>query len=180
MSIAAILIGLSLLIVAIPIVAGPVVNEKRERQFLVDGHQEPEALARYQETLVALQDLEFDRQLGVISEDDYETSRAQLLTTAAHSLEATTTQQAMDLDAKIEAAVRTRRQQTDQSTAKSLACYQCGEEMAAEDKFCTVCGSRATPVCPGCGRQSNPGDKYCAACGANVVIGANVSMKETS
>lgn len=179
MSIGAILVGLALLILSIPIVAGPVVNKRRKRFSLTDRPETVPAPQQYQDTLAALRDLDFDHQLGVVSEDDYPVLRARLLTEAAAVRDTAGTALSDDVDERIEAAIRARRGKKatpvngddDPGAEIGRSCYHCGTEMDADDKFCAACGSAAAPVCSHCGRQAEPGDKFCAGCGAHLPVG---------
>jgi len=182
MSIAAIFIGLALLIITIPVVAGPVVNAKREREFLIDEPDVPDEQEHYQQILLALRDLDFDHELGVVGDEDYAELRAQMLAEAAAAREAAGIEPAEDIESRIEAAVRARREQKvspppipiESESESGLACYHCGADMEKEDKFCTICGSAAAPLCPSCGHQADPGDQFCAGCGTSLRMEAAI------
>lgn len=177
MSIGAIFIGLALLILTVPIVAGPVVNKRREHFSLADEPEAPAAQEKYQQVLTALYDLDFDHQLKVVSDEDYPVLRAQLLTEAAELRKAAGLSSTDDLENQIEAAVQARRNKRGSQTATQPAadtgrvCYHCHTPMDEDDKFCASCGSAAAPVCPGCGQQADPSDKFCSACGMNMTLG---------
>jgi hypothetical protein len=171
MSIGAIFIGLALLIITIPVVAGPVVNKRRERFSLVDKPEEPEALEQYQQALLKLRELDFDHQLEVVGDEDYVVLRVDLLAQAAQARETAALPHEDDLEARIEAAVRARRPHRVESVAESQSCYHCGVEMAAADKFCSECGTPAANNCPRCGQQAHPNDKFCVSCGQTLAVG---------
>ncbi len=182
MSIAAILIGLALLIITIPVVAGPVVNAKREKRFLTDEPDVSDEQDRYQQILLGLRDLDFDHELGVVGDEDYAELRVQMLAEAAAAREAAGMESAADIESRIEAAVRARRSQKappaptpiEPEANNELTCYHCGTEMEKEDKFCTICGSAAAAVCSQCDLQASPGDQFCAGCGASLRMEAAV------
>lgn len=171
MSIGAIFIGLALLIVTVPIVAGPIVNKRRERFSLVDEPEAPEAREQYQQALLALRELDFDHQLEVVGDEDYAALRVELLAQAAQAREAAEAPRADDLEARIEAAVRARRGQQQNDATASRLCYHCGVAMDAADKFCSECGSPATSDCPRCGQQADPNDRFCVSCGQVLAVG---------
>ena len=173
MSIAALLIGLALLILTIPFVAGPIINERREKKFLTDEPEEEEMQTRYQQILLALRDLDFDHQLGVVSDEDYPVLRAQLLAEAAQARTAVEldTAEKETLDAQIEAAILARRSPAAKTAATgNLTCRHCGEPLDAGDKFCAICGAQTADFCPQCDRRIDPDDKFCAGCGLNLTM----------
>lgn len=104
------------------------------------------AASNYETTLLALRDLEFDHQLGVVADEDYEALHTQLMAQAATALEKSEREAADDLAGRIEAAVRARRtvrrQPAQQLPAKPARfCPQCGKSVDAGDQFCTSCGT---------------------------------------
>ncbi len=172
MSITALLIGLALLVLTIPFVVGPIINEKREKKFLMDEPEEGGAEAEYQQILLALRDLDFDHQMNVVSDEDYALLRAQLLAEAARARTDVGLDKVEDekLDAQIEAAILARRR-LPADTAVSVAtvlCAHCGEEIDSGDKFCPICGLQTAAFCPQCDRRFDPDDKFCVGCGLNV------------
>jgi len=172
MSIAALLIGLALLVLAFPFVAGPIVNERREKKFLTDEPEEDETQTRYQQLLLALRDLDFDHKLGVVSDEDYPALRAQLLAEAAEARTAVELDAAAKekLDAQIEAAILARRRPSavKAAPADNLTCRHCGEPLDTDDKFCAICGGQTADFCPQCEQRLDPDDKFCAGCGLNL------------
>ena len=54
-----------------------------------------------------------------------------------------------------------------QTQVKKIKCWNCGEEVPADSKFCPNCGAPLTPIkCPKCGALNSPGAKFCSNCGA--------------
>ena len=171
MSIAAILVGLALLIITVPIVAGPLLNHQRKEKHPANDGQKPMARNLYRQTLRQLGDLDFDHRLGVVNQEDYDSLRGRLLAEAAQARADEENNGEDDLDARIEAAARAyRRRMTEKPAAETLACHQCGAKMNPGDRFCTRCGSRTSPQCPGCGRQVSPADIYCVDCGMSLAV----------
>lgn len=96
----------------------------------------------YETTLLALRDLEFDHDLGIVSDEDYARLRPQLMVQAASALETGQKKKAEKISADIEAAVRARRQQSQQRRAAAPRfCSQCGRPRERGDRFCAGCGS---------------------------------------
>ena len=125
--------------VSVPLVALPLRRE--EAAYAVPGDEGAEP-AGYQETLLALRDLEFDHDLGVVGDDDYARLRERLMAEAATALEGARRRKEDAASDRIEAAVRALRQQrkTDGGAAARF-CPQCGNPVDAGDRFCTGCGA---------------------------------------
>src|SRR5512132_2832756 len=96
MSIGAMMVGFALLVLAVPYVAGPIFQKNKGRQAS-SGRQAParkQVLATQSDSsqpepaLLALRDLDFDYQIGKVSDEDYQTLRTRLVVEAAQLLEA--------------------------------------------------------------------------------------------
>jgi RNA polymerase subunit RPABC4/transcription elongation factor Spt4 len=165
MSIPAILIGVSLLLASILIVAGPLLGKKRLKSL--NGYKKPHKSQKsYEQTLLALRDLDFDHQLGVVAEADYLQIRTQLLAEAAQAIEQAVPED-KDLEQFIETAVRDRRRQIGNGQGQ---CDYCGALLDPTDKFCSACGSEASSSCRHCQLNIEQGDKFCTFCGAQLAM----------
>jgi Zn finger protein HypA/HybF involved in hydrogenase expression len=169
MNLGAIFIGVALLVVAVPYVVNPLVNE-RKRQPVKAASPNKEGKGEQKEALAAIRDLDFDFQTGKVNQDDYETLRAQLVLAAAAYLQ--TKQQEEE---KIDALIRARLEQV----KASVKCEQCGGEIGPQDLFCPACGAPIKnlaiiekPVlklaCPICGKSIKEKDLFCTRCGTRV------------
>lgn len=168
MSIPAILIGIALLLASIPIVAGPLFRKKRLKPT-DEERDAPGERGSYKQILLALRDLDFDHQLGVVDEVDYQQLRASLLAEAAKAFEQTTPGEG-DLAQLIEKAVRDRRQQIGNGYVR---CAHCGaEDIDPADKYCAACGFNVRTACPNCNQPVAQGDNFCTSCGAQLAIAA--------
>jgi class 3 adenylate cyclase/tetratricopeptide (TPR) repeat protein len=47
----------------------------------------------------------------------------------------------------------------------TVACAQCGQDNAVDQRFCGACGQALTQACPTCGQANPPGFRFCGACG---------------
>lgn len=179
MSTASILIGLSMLIVTLPLVIGPLLNKKRTRAAPAGSGRAEED--DYQEALLALRDLEFDHGLGIVAGDDYARLQAQLMAQAARTRRGaqgaategrsealvpahprtTESHKATSVDEQIEASVKSRRQ-----TGKKQACAACHTALQPGAQFCPQCGTAVLNLCAHCRRPYEAGDRFCAACGS--------------
>jgi len=84
-----IFIGLLMLVPAIAVVGAPLFGRNKHEPAAGQrpaGRPPGEKLLVYENRLLALRDLEFDHQLGVVSDDDYVGLREQLIAEAARAL----------------------------------------------------------------------------------------------
>lgn len=165
MSIGAILIGITMLVVAVPIVIKPLLNDKSIESSNPADSGRDNLGDRHSELLLALRDLDFDHQIGKVTEEDYGAIRETLLVQAATALE-TKEKQDAELDAQLEQAIQLRREKL----SKSLVCSHCGIKLEPTDRFCRVCGTPVEATCPKCGGMLQPNDLFCNNCGAPIVV----------
>ncbi|MDP2726504.1 MAG: zinc ribbon domain-containing protein, partial [Dehalococcoidia bacterium] len=126
----------------------------------------------------AINELDFEYQLGNLSDADYQSLRNQYRQRAASVLkgideltEAPPVRRGRtarrDLDAEIEEAVRRLRAGGSKSPTQHAEpgglCSNCGAHVAANDRFCSGCGTDLAKAvgksCPECGAGLEPGDK---------------------
>ncbi len=169
MSFPAILIGVALLLASIPIVAEPLIRKKRLKSVDKDKYSRGSQRS-YDQTLLALRDLDFDYQLGIVAGSDYQQLRALLLTEAAEAHEESTPDDG-NFEQLIETAVRDRRQNIG---ADQSQCVNCGAGLEPTDRFCAACGLHASSACPQCHKLLDSADKFCSSCGTQLAITAGV------
>jgi hypothetical protein len=164
---------------ALLIVAYPVLAKARAAQPAASSAQEElaELVARRDAVFQALRDLNFDHQVGKITDGDFVAFEATLKESAADTLAALDQwESATDraIDAALERAINARRAAL---LGDGRACPSCDRPAATEDRFCAACGAilpalTAKPapavagVCPQCGRPFDPTDRFCGGCGA--------------
>lgn len=159
-------IGSILILVAMVVFVGAFVlrplRDQRSVTVREDDHQLSHLLAERDRLLNALMELDFDHDMGKISEEAYPGQRASMVENAASVLKqldelqggsgapsdqleaviaARKGEKAVDLDDPLEAKIAARR------SAKQAP--------AGGDKFC-----------PNCGSKTIPGDRFCSSCGA--------------
>lgn len=134
----------------------------------VDPDETPKGLA-----LVALKEIEFDRETGKLSDADYDLLKAKY---TAAALDALRNEQAgpasEDLEAMIAAKVRLLRSAsaTTPSDTSTPTCSTCGPRPEADAVFCSHCGRRlaTSPACGRCGAALIPESRFCEGCGRPV------------
>ena len=142
----------------------------------LDPEETPKGIA-----LAALKEIEFDRETGKLSDDDYEFLKAKYTVTAVEALrQEQVGAVSNDIEALIAAKVRALRSApaptpsdtTPLSTSSSSApaCEICGPRPEADAVFCSTCGRRLTTPqhCGRCGADLVPGSRFCEACGRPV------------
>lgn len=163
MDIGAILIGLAILVLAVPYVAGPFRDQKKrknKRGKVAEKKTGSEDLKQQEEiALKKLRDLDFDYQTGKVSEEDYHPLRNQLVADAAQLIEAVKQE-----EARLEEQLHARWQ----AKAQKEKCPACGGVLTPEDRFCPTCGQPVITNCQNCGKTIRPGDLFCPACGSPV------------
>lgn len=159
MSIGALFVGFSLLLITIPFILNPFLQKKvpristaKKKSSVVPDH--------YTDALAALRDLDFDQRTGKITDLDYATLRADLLASAALELEAKK-QRGLELDASLESKIQARKKEK----LANRSCKQCGTKLNPTDVFCSTCGAASKPICQNCGREIESRDLYCVGCG---------------
>jgi len=136
-------------------------------------------LARRDAVFQALRDLNFDHQVGKVTDDDFAVFEANLKEAAADTLAALDQWEAA-VDRAMNAALD-REIEIRQAELLDGArhCPRCNRPALAEDKFCAGCGAplptaEAKPApaaprfCRKCGRPAAPNDRFCGDCGASL------------
>jgi hypothetical protein len=126
-----------------------------------DDHEVSGLLAERDRILHAIQDLDFDHQLGKVPEEDYPTQRKDLMLAGA--------------------AVLRRLDELKPTMAESRVSTQLAAttmtepEMNANDELEGLIAARriahkekATGFCPKCGKPTHAGDQFCPHCGATL------------
>ena len=126
---------------------------------------EPEETARGA-AVAALREIEFDRETGKLSDEDYTSLKARYTGEGLAALRAESSAAAPgpDLEAMIAARVRLL------GGADPPACGICGPRPEPDAAFCSTCGRRLDPgnACASCGAALSPGSACCDRCGASV------------
>lgn len=130
-------------------------------------------------TLAALRDLDFDHEVGKVTEEDYTSLRQTLLVKTAAIMTQIEHEQATaqtDLDARIEAEILAARQKlnggrvTRSPDEGNRVCPTCNRLPLPGDLYCRGCGTHLAPACPECGQTVAPSDRFCVSCGFELAL----------
>jgi hypothetical protein len=169
-------------------VAYPLIAKARSAPVEVSSEEQlEELLAQRDAAYQALRELNFDRQVGKITEEDFNAFEVNLKLNAADTLRRLDAWEAEaddDLDLQLEQVVAERKA----ALSTGRACPQCGRAAAPEDKFCAGCGAGlptvapvvvqpVSPQCPQCGRPVSERDRFCPACGQPLAEPATIPAR---
>ena len=164
--IAASVVGLA----AVWLILQPLVAPGRERAATYeppDPEDTPKGVA-----LAALKEIEFDRETGKLSDEDYAFLKAKYTGAALEALraEAPETAAGGDVEVLIAARVRALRSAATSAPPGAPSCSVCGPRPEADAVFCSSCGQRLREggACAGCGATLSADSRYCTQCGAGV------------
>ena len=165
-ALAAVLVGIA----ALWLVLQPLIRPRSSPSLPfepLDPEETPKGVA-----LAALKEIEFDRETGKLSDEDYELLKAKYTVAAVEALRH---EQAgavsNDIEALIAARVRALRSAPLSASQDSApACDTCGPRPEPDAVFCSTCGRRLTARqhCDRCGAGLVPGSRFCEACGRPV------------
>ena len=177
----AMLIVLSILMVlaVLAALAYPVLRQERSESVSATAQASlHELLSERDQTLQAIRDLQFDHEVGKITDADLTTYQANLRQSAADALRRLDACEA-ELDREIgpDIASRVVVQRTGLGH-RAIVCPTCGRPLSADDRFCTGCGATILPparsvtlpmpparTCPHCGKTVQAEDLFCPQCG---------------
>jgi hypothetical protein len=121
--------------------------------------------------LAALKEIEFDRETGKLSDEDYEFLKAKYTGAALEALRAEAPGAAGgDVEVLIAARVRALRSAQTSAPPGAPSCSAGGPRPEADAVFCSCCGQRLREggACAGCGAALGAGSRFCGQCGAGV------------
>jgi hypothetical protein len=137
--------------------------ERRARRVSAEEHELSALLAERERAVNALQELDFDYNLGKVPEEDYPTQRLNLLQKGAEILkridELDLAKPRSNEDVDIERAIASRRRQ---AAASSLTDDEL-ESLILKRRKGRI--SKTAGFCPNCGKAVMVSDKFCPSCG---------------
>jgi len=167
---------LMLMLVAIAVVAWPLLDSART-PAVADGELSPELeeLAGQRDAAYrAIKELEFEHQLGNLSQQDYQTLRERYRTDAAVILRRLERARRPEKETAAVAravsptAARARPASEAAPATDGRSCPACGKSGPADDRFCRHCGAALERVCPACQTARPSSDVFCGACGTRL------------
>jgi len=135
----------------------------------LDPEETPKGIA-----LAALKEIEFDRETGKLSDEDYTFLKTKYTGAALDALRAEaadgTAAANGDVEALIAARVRALRSAATSAPPGAPSCQLCGPRPESDAVFCSSCGQRLREggACAGCGTTLGAGSRFCEKCGAGV------------
>ncbi len=149
------------------IVPGPVASPVYEP---LDPEETPKGVA-----LAALKEIEFDRETGKLSDEDYAFLKGKYTGAALDALRAESAEQAAsaaggDVEVMIAVRVRALRSAATSAPPGAPTCPTCGPRPEPDAVFCSTCRQRLLQggACAGCGAELGADSRFCTHCGAGV------------
>lgn len=121
--------------------------------------------------LLALKEIEFDRETGKLSDDDYRFLKDKYTAQAIEALRAEEAVNAPDdVEAMIARRVSALRFASAATPPGAPACSSCGPRPEPDAAFCSTCGGRlvAPAACARCGAALGADSLFCEGCGSRV------------
>jgi hypothetical protein len=121
--------------------------------------------------LLALKEIEFDRETGKLSDEDYRFLKEKYTAQAIEALRAEEETKAPDdVEALIAHRVRALRSAAASAPPGAGLCPTCGPRPEPDAAFCSTCGSRlpAATSCTHCGMALSADSRFCEGCGSRV------------
>ncbi|HXV62583.1 MAG TPA: zinc ribbon domain-containing protein [Vicinamibacteria bacterium] len=112
----------------------------------------------------AIKDLDFEKDAGKVSENDFQRARNDYLKQVAEVL-GQIDQLAPPKKAPVE---RKKRAPGGKKQTAARSCAKCGETNPADARFCMSCGDAFARVCPACAKSLPEESKFCLFCGSKV------------
>jgi hypothetical protein len=160
---------LVLMLVAFTAVGWPLISSSRVTQREPGGAPPLDDLTSQRDAAYrGIMDLDFEHELGNLSESDYRSLRQRYHSEAAATLR--------KLDAAVSGGSEVppsdpaaSAEASSQASPKAgLACPSCGKPMEATDQYCWSCGGRLGGCCTTCGVSVDAGHRFCPGCGARL------------
>jgi double zinc ribbon protein len=143
----------------------------------LDPEETPKGVA-----LAALKEIEFDRETGKLSDEDYAFLKGKYTRVALEALRVESAEAAEvgaqsgrqdgggDVEVMIAARVRALRSAATSAPPGAPVCSTCGPRPEPDAVFCSTCGRRLLPggACAGCGAELGQGSRFCEQCGTGV------------
>lgn len=146
----------------------PVFSGAREPQVGNTGTVERELLSleeRKTRLYDAITDLDFEKDAGKVSEQDYQAARTDYMAQVAEILSRIDT---LSPPKQEKASTKAEKKGKRRDGDDSRTCGSCGKQSRAHSKFCMHCGAPFGLVCAECGESLPEEAQFCMACGHKV------------
>ena len=165
---------LMLMLAAIAAVAWPLLNSaKAPAAAQGELSLELEELAGQRDAAYrAIKELEFEHQLGNLSQQDFQALRERYRTEAAGILRQLERARRPEKET-VPVSAGSQAQSSKSAPAPASAvggrtCPACGKSAPADDRFCWHCGTSLERICPVCQAPRPSSDVFCGACGTRL------------
>jgi Double zinc ribbon len=122
--------------------------------------------------LLALKEIEFDKETGKLSEEDYRFLKEKYTVQALEALRAEEGAAVApdDVEALIAHRLRALRSAAASAPPGARVCPTCGPRPEPDAAFCSTCGSKlpAATTCSHCGAALSADSRFCEGCGSRV------------
>jgi double zinc ribbon protein len=121
--------------------------------------------------LLALKEIEFDRETGKLSDADYQYLKDKYTAEALETLRAEEGARVPDdVEALIAHRVHALRSAAATAPPGAPACLSCGPRPEPDAMYCSTCGARlpAPATCARCGTALSSDSRFCEGCGSRV------------
>ncbi len=164
------LAGTALALVALVFVLYPFAGALSEDQIAVRNVRTPHDSSHIEEqssAIVALREIEFDRETGKLSDSDYEDLKerytklalTELRTSKPASSAKISVSNGDNVDDAVEAAIANAR-------LKQKSCTNCGPRGETDALYCSSCGLYLPGACSSCGAEiTQVASRFCMTCG---------------
>lgn len=161
-------LALALAVVALGVVAYPLFRAGVSQETLEE-RGPSELFSRRDAVYSAIKELEFERDLGSLSPQDFQSLEARYKGRAIAILKQLDhAASGKAWEEQIESEVARLRQAEKAGVA---SCPKCGASLTPGSRFCSECGTPQGNACPSCGAAIKEGDRFCSQCGASLSPG---------
>jgi hypothetical protein len=155
-----------MMLVAFTVVGWPLVgSSRRTRRETGGGSAWDRLIAQRDAAYRAIRDLDFEYELGNLSESDYRGLRERYRDEAAVALRKLDAVGSGSSEASPSGPATSTEAASPDSPQADLACPSCSRPTGAGDRYCWSCGEQLVDRCPKCGVSVRTGDRFCAGCG---------------
>lgn len=126
-------LGILLAVATTFFIARPFFKTKQVELNFNSTNKVDELVARKTELYSAIKDIEFDREMGKLSDDDYVGLRDSYKAEAA---------QVIQQIEQIKNGKKRKKNKGAKASSQEKFCHECGDKIAADDKFCMNCGTK--------------------------------------